>query len=86
MENVYYIKGPLNVSKLVVDNLEAPIRLNIALPIKVGNVIVKGDGNITKINGINIKSFMENVLKVNDAISLEYATFSKLHILHLPSI
>ncbi|XP_012224336.2 uncharacterized protein clos [Linepithema humile] len=72
----YYIKGPLNVPKLVVDNLETPIRFNLDLPIRVGNVIVKGDSNIKKINGINIQSFMDNVLKVDDAISLEHVTFT----------
>lgn len=79
----YYIKGPTNISKLVVDNLETPVRFNIDLPVKVGNVIVKGNSNIKKINNIDIQSFMNNVLKVDDAISLEHVTFSELHFLSL---
>ncbi|XP_072746368.1 uncharacterized protein [Anoplolepis gracilipes] len=74
--DVKCLKGPINIAKLVVDNLETPAYLNLSLPIKINNVIVKADSNIETINNINIQSFMENVLKVNDVISLEHVTFA----------
>ncbi|KAL6265402.1 hypothetical protein P5V15_002198 [Pogonomyrmex californicus] len=74
--DVNRLKGPINVNKLVVDNLETPVYLNLSLPTRVKNVIVKGDSDIRNINNINIQSFMENVLKVDDLISLEHVTFA----------
>lgn len=72
-----HIKGPVNLKKLVVNNLETPAYFNLSLPTKVKNVIIKGDSDIGKINDINIQSFMENVLKVDDLISLGHVTFGK---------
>ena len=71
------IKGPVNLKKLVVNNLETPAYFNLSLPRRVKNVIIKGDSDIGKINDINIQSFMENVLKVDDLISLGHVTFGK---------
>jgi len=70
-------KGPINIAKLIVNNLETPAYFNLSLPKRVKNVIIKGDSDIKNINDINIQSFMENVLKVNDSISLEHVTFGK---------
>lgn len=75
--DINHFKGSINITKLVVDNLETPAYLNLSLPTKVKNVIIKADSDIGKINNINIQSFMENVLKVNDVISLEHVTFGK---------
>lgn len=75
---INHIRGPVNVAKLVVNNLETPARFNLSLPRRVKNVIIKGDSNIGKINNVNIQSFMENVLKVDDLISLGHVTFGKL--------
>ncbi|XP_012532717.1 uncharacterized protein LOC105834630 [Monomorium pharaonis] len=72
-----HIRGPVNVAKLVVNNLVTPVRFNLSLPRRVKNVIIKGDSNIEKINNVNIQSFMENVLKVDDPISLEHVTFAR---------
>ncbi|XP_020292032.1 uncharacterized protein LOC109858817 [Pseudomyrmex gracilis] len=69
------LKGPLSIEKLSVNNLETAY-LNLSLPTRVGNVVVKADSNIKKINNIDIQLFMESVAKVDDAISLEYATFA----------
>lgn len=80
--DINYIKGPINIKKLVVNNLETPAYFNLSLPSRVKNVIVKGDSNIGKINNINIQSFMENVLKVDDLISLEHVTFGKFTVSH----
>lgn len=77
--DVNRLKGPVNISKLVVKNLEVPVLCNLPLPTKVKNVIVKADSDIEKINGVNMPFFMDNVLKVNDLISLEHATFSKFY-------
>ncbi|KAM0726481.1 hypothetical protein ACS0PU_007665 [Formica fusca] len=74
--DVNHFKGPISVTKLVVDNLETPAYLNLSLPTRINNVIVKADSDIEKINNINIQSFMENVLKVNDVISLEHVSFA----------
>lgn len=75
--DVIHLKGPINIAKFVVDNLETPVYLNLSLPIRVNNVIVKANSVIEKINNINIQSFTENVLKVTDVISLEHVTFGK---------
>lgn len=74
---INYIRGPVNIAKLIVNNLETPAYFNLSLPRRVKNVIVKGDSNIRKINNINIQSFIENALKVDDLISLEHVTFGK---------
>ncbi|XP_070162269.1 uncharacterized protein [Polyergus mexicanus] len=74
--DVNHFKGPISITKLVVDNLETPAYLNLSLPTRINNVIVKADSNIEKINNINIQSFMENVLEVNDVISLEHVLFA----------
>ncbi|KYM83201.1 hypothetical protein ALC53_06469, partial [Atta colombica] len=71
------IKGPVNLKKLVVNNLETPAYFNLSLPRRVKNVIIKGDSDIGKINDIKIQSFMENVLKVDDLISLGHVTFAR---------
>lgn len=73
-------KGPINIAKLVVNNLEEPAKFNLSLPSRVKNVVIKGNSNIEKINNINIQSFMENVLTVDDVISLEHVTFGKFNI------
>ncbi|XP_011155669.2 uncharacterized protein LOC105193044 isoform X3 [Solenopsis invicta] len=74
---INYIKGPVNVAKLVVNNLETPAFFNLSLPTRVKNVIIKGDCIIGKINNVNIQPFMENVLKVDDPISLGHITFAR---------
>lgn len=73
-------RGPINIAKLVVNNLEMPAKFNLSLPRRVKNVVIKGDSNIEKINNINIQSFMENILTVDDLISLEHVTFGKFNI------
>lgn len=78
--NINRLKGPINITKFVIDNLETPVYLNLSLPTKVKNVIVKADSDIGKINNINIRSFTENVLKVTDVIFLEHVTFGKSHL------
>lgn len=75
--DVNHFKGPISITKLIVDNLETPAYLNLSLPTRINNVIVKADSDIEKINNINIQSFMKNVLKVNDLISLEHVSFGK---------
>ncbi|GAB1868165.1 Closca [Camponotus japonicus] len=74
--DINHLKGPINITKFVVDNLETPVYLNLSLPTRVKNVIIKADSDIGKINNINIQSFTENVLKVTDIISLEHVTFA----------
>jgi len=79
--DVNRFKGPINITNLVVNNLETPAYFNLSLPRRVKNVIIKGDSNIETINNINIQSFMENILKVDDdLISLEHVTFGKFNI------
>ncbi|XP_024888654.1 uncharacterized protein LOC112465371 isoform X2 [Temnothorax curvispinosus] len=75
--SVNRFKGPVNIAKLVVNNLETPAYLNLSLPRRVKNVVVKGDSDIEKINNIDIQSFIENVLKVDDPISLGHVTFAR---------
>ncbi|XP_077278366.1 uncharacterized protein LOC143906276 isoform X2 [Temnothorax americanus] len=75
--SVNRFKGPVNIAKLVVNNLETPAYLNLSLPRRVKNVVVKGDSDIGKINNIDILSFIENVLKVDDPISLGHVTFAR---------
>lgn len=70
-------KGPINIEKLDVNNLETPAYLNLSLPTKVKNVIVKANSDIKKINNIKIQSFMESVVKLNDVISFDHVTFGK---------
>lgn len=77
---INHFKGPINIAKLNVKNLETPAYFSLSLPTRVKNVIVKGDSNIEKINNIDIQSFMENVLKLDDQISLEHVTFGKFNI------
>ncbi|XP_011693850.1 PREDICTED: uncharacterized protein LOC105453515 isoform X2 [Wasmannia auropunctata] len=72
-----YLEGPVNIPKLVVRNLETPVYLNLSLPTRLKNVIIKGDSDIKRINNIDIRSFMENVLKVDDPISLDHVTFAR---------
>ncbi|KYN06038.1 hypothetical protein ALC62_03038, partial [Cyphomyrmex costatus] len=72
-----HIKGPVNLKKLVVNNLETPAYFNFSLPTRVKNVIIKGDSDIRRINDINIQPFIENVLKIDDPISLENVTFAR---------
>ncbi|XP_019699980.1 uncharacterized protein LOC105189727 [Harpegnathos saltator] len=74
--DVNHIKGPVNVSKLLVENLQTPVNLGIFLPTTVNTVIMLGNSNIGKINDVNMSSFIENVQKVHDEISLEHATFA----------
>ncbi|XP_029165434.1 uncharacterized protein LOC114936425 [Nylanderia fulva] len=70
------LKGPINIEKLDINNLETPAYLNLSLPTRVKNVIVKADSDIEKINNIKIQSFMESIVKVNDVISFEHVTFA----------
>lgn len=84
--DVNRLKGPINIEKLDVNNLETPAYLNLSLPTRIKNVIVKANSDIEKINNIKIQSFMENVLKVNDVISLEHVTFGKSRPLYFPLI
>jgi len=76
--DVNCLKGPINTTKLIVNNLETPAYFNLPLPVKVKDVIVEGDSKIGRINDLDIQSFMENVMEVDDAIFLEDVTFSKL--------
>lgn len=79
--DVNRLKGPINIAKLIVKNLETPAYFNLSLPRRVKNVIIKEDSNIETINNINIRSFMENVLKVDDdLISLGHVTFGKFSV------
>ncbi|XP_011870378.1 PREDICTED: uncharacterized protein LOC105563408 isoform X2 [Vollenhovia emeryi] len=71
------VRGPINIAKLVVNNLETPAYFNLSLPRRVKNVVIKGDSDIGKINNISIQSFMENVLKVDDPISLGNVAFAR---------
>ncbi|XP_014469815.1 PREDICTED: uncharacterized protein LOC106741904 [Dinoponera quadriceps] len=69
------IKGPVNISKLQVEDLVTPVKFNFPLPNIVNTVVILGNSNIGKINGMNMSSFIENAQKVNDTMSLEIATF-----------
>lgn len=84
--DINHLKGPINITKFVVDNLETPVYLNLSLPTRVKNVIIKADSDIGKINNINIQSFTENVLKVTDIISLKHVTFGKSRLSHFSLI
>ncbi|KAL0105372.1 hypothetical protein PUN28_016792 [Cardiocondyla obscurior] len=70
------IRGPVNIKNFVVNDLKEPAYFNLSLPRRVKNVVIKGDSKIGKINNIDIRSFIKNVLKVNDSISLEHVTFA----------
>jgi len=72
------LKGPISTTNLIINNLETPAYFNLPLPVRVKNVIVEGDSKIGRINNLDIQPFMENVMKVDDIISLEDVTFSKL--------
>lgn len=74
------LQGPVNVEKLAIDNLRTPVIFNFSLPTIVRNLVIKADSEIGKINDVNVSSFMENVLKLNDIIFLEQVTFGMLHI------
>lgn len=77
--DVDHLKGPVNVMKLVVDTLKTPAAFNFPLPVRVKDVFVEADSTIGKINTLDTLSFMENVMKVDEMISLGNVTFSKLH-------
>lgn len=78
--DIDHIKGPVTVSKLFVETLQIPI--NLSLPTTVNNIIILGNSNIGKINDMNMSSFIENVQKVDDKISLEHTIFGKSYILY----
>lgn len=72
------VRGPVNISKLIVENLQMPI--NFPLHTTINTVIILGNSDIQTINDVNMSSFMENVQKVNDIISLENVTFGELFV------
>jgi hypothetical protein len=76
--DVNRLQGPINTTKLIINNLETPAYFNLPLPVKVKDVIVEGDSKIERINDLDIQSFVQNVMEVDDIISLEDVTFSKL--------
>ncbi|RLU23456.1 hypothetical protein DMN91_003660 [Ooceraea biroi] len=69
-------KGSVNITRLVVNDLKTPASFNFPLPVEVRDVIMEADSKIGRINNLDMQSFMENVIKVDDIISLEHVTFA----------
>nr|KAF7416741.1 hypothetical protein H0235_011272 [Vespula pensylvanica] len=65
-----------NATRVKVNNLQTPTKINFPFPTTVRNVISKGNTYATIINGEDIHRFMKNAVRVNDTISLNNTTFS----------
>ncbi|KAI4502427.1 hypothetical protein M0802_002339 [Mischocyttarus mexicanus] len=65
-----------NVTRLKVNNLKVPSRFKFPFPTTVRNVISKGNTSAKIINGEDIQQFIENVVRIDDTISLNNITFN----------
>lgn len=71
------LKGPLNVTNLKVNTIIAPAGFKLSLPLEVGNAKAIENIYVGKLNGVDFKKFLNNVVKVEDTMSLTNVTFSK---------
>lgn len=71
------LKGPLNVTNLKVNTIIAPAGFKLSLPLEVGNAKAIENIYVGKLNGVDLKKFLNNVVKVEDTMSLTNVTFSK---------
>lgn len=72
-----YVEGTFDVKNLTVKSLNATEGVRIPCPLIVENMIVEGNLQVKKINGINLDEFMQDVVRVNDSVSMKKIVFGK---------
>uniref|UniRef100_A0A6V7LAC9 Uncharacterized protein n=1 Tax=Bracon brevicornis TaxID=1563983 RepID=A0A6V7LAC9_9HYME len=69
------LKGPIKLKNLTIKNLTAEKSFNLPLPKKIGRFQALKNVDLEQINGIKIREFIDNVLEIDDMISLTNITF-----------
>lgn len=72
------LNSSIETTNLRVNVLQTPVRFDMDLSKRNGNIILEQNAQIDSVNNINFMDFLADAIKLEDMMSLQNVTFGKL--------